>query len=147
MALEKLVSESSNFGRKLISYAITDPVGETLIISGAYGINKGVPEYISIPLITYGIKHTIDEFLKRKKLSDSINLHGLRKRNLDVFNRYAWCTHRMTIAYVFGQGQYPKFKDFLNQYSLRHYLNQEIKRKKIEAKTILQKIKALCCRI
>ena len=120
MTIEKILNKPLEIGRTFISYSVTDPVGEiSLFTAYKFSDNSLI---ISVPLFLFSFWHVPHMIYVRKRLDEAVKKSGgLSKDILRQFNKNSWCSHRVAIAYTFGQGKYNEFKDLLNEYSLGYY--------------------------
>jgi hypothetical protein len=119
MGMEKILNSSLSFGRKTASYLANDPAGSVSFLAG-YEVLEASP-IASIPFFAFSIWHIPYTFQMRKKLNKEVKEKGLNELTINKFNRSSWCSHRVTVAYTFGQGEYKKFQMLLNKYSYNHY--------------------------
>lgn len=123
MSIEQILNIPLYVGRKTISYVGTDPAGELSLLTG-YKLMDSSPA-LSVPFILFGICHIPYMVKKRKKLDKIAKQNnGLNRKILELFNKSSWCSHRVAIAYTFGQGKYNEFRELLNKYSLKYYIGK-----------------------
>ena len=122
MAIEKVLQNPSKIGRKLISYLATDPAGELSLFT-AYKLSDNL--LVSVPFFLFSTWHIPYMFKVRGKLNKlTKKSDGLNEKILEAFNKSSWCSHRVAIAYAFGQGKYQEFKSLLNEYPHKYYLKR-----------------------
>ncbi|MFH1311553.1 MAG: hypothetical protein ABIH65_04065 [Nanoarchaeota archaeon] len=128
MGIEHVLSNVALGGRKTISYLLTDPFGESCLVTGGYIANNTSHLEIAYPLILTGIYHTIRLALTRKELNRSIKEYGWDKRIINKFSEKSWCSNRMTRAYSWSFKKYSEFKDIMTKHTNYYYFKKEIKR-------------------
>lgn len=113
----------NTFGRKIISYIGTDPAGELSLLTGYTLIEQST--IASIPFFLFGAWHIPKMIHLRKKLN-KVAKEGkeLSEKVLEPFNKNSWCSHRVAIAYVYGEGKYNNFKDLFHKYPKKYYIKK-----------------------
>ena len=126
-------------GRRLISYLLNDPFGESCLLAGGYFANTSNAE-LAYPFTIvgiYGIYHTARMALNRKKLSGHIEQHGLSRKIIEKFSENSWCSNRVARAYAFGLKRYSEFRDIFTRYPAKYYIRKQTKDLLKKLETIL----------
>ena len=122
-------------GRRLISYLLNDPFGESCLLAGGYFANTSNAELV-YPFTIIGIYHTVRMALNRKKLNRHIEKHGLSRKIMEKFSENSWCSNRVARAYAFGLKRYSEFRDIFTRYPAKYYIRKE-------AKNLLEKLDSI----
>lgn len=110
-------------GRKIISYIGTDPAGELSLLTGYSLIEQST--IASIPFFLFGAWHLKSMIKIRKRLDNATKEDSkLSEKVLEPFNKSSWCSHRVAIAYAYGEGKYKDFKELFHKYSTKYYLKK-----------------------
>jgi hypothetical protein len=110
-------------GRKIISYIGTDPAGGLSLLTGYTLMEQSA--IASIPFFLFSAWHIPKMVRLRKRLNNATKKdNGLSEKVLEPFNKNSWCSHRVAIAYTYGEGKYKNFKELFHKYSTKYYLKK-----------------------
>jgi hypothetical protein len=127
MGIEKALNAVGFCGRKLVSYLLNDPFGESCLVTGGYIANNTNNAEIAYPLILIGLYHTTRMTVNRIRLTAHIRKYGLTSRIIEKFSETSFCSNTVARAHAFGAKRYTEFKDIFRKYPAKYYLKKEIK--------------------
>ena len=87
-------------GRRLISYLLNDPFGESCLLAGGYFANASNAE-LAYPFTIIGIYHTTRMAISRGKLNRHIKNYGLDRKIVEEFSKNSWCSNMVARAGAF----------------------------------------------